>query len=164
MPSEREFIIKGLILDPVNSSPIVILQDREETTILPIWIGIFEANSIAIELEHIEIPRPMTHDLVKTILDNLSVVMEKVVVTDLRESTYYAEIFLRRGDETIVVDSRPSDALALAVRTGARILVVDGVVQKSRSFAIPDNESYSEEDLRKWLEGLSPEDMGKYEM
>jgi len=164
MAELKEFIIKGLILDPVNNSPIVILQDKEETVVLPIWVGIFEANAIALEMEHIETPRPMTHDLIRSLLSALATEVVKIVVCDLRENTYYAEIYLRSGNRTIVVDSRPSDALAVALRTGASIFVVDEVIQKSRLYSITDQREWSEEELKKWLENLTPEDMGKYEM
>ena len=160
---EKEFIIKGLILDPVNNSPIVILQDKDETVVIPIWIGIFEANAIAIEMEHIETPRPMTHDLVKSLLNHLSASVEKIVINDLRENTYYAEIYLMSGGKLVVVDSRPSDAIAIAVRVKAPIFVARNVVEKSKNYAI-DKDKWSEEDLKKWLESLSPDDMGKYKM
>lgn len=162
--NEKEFIIKGLLLDPVSSSPIVILQDIAETTVLPIWIGVFEANAIALELERVETPRPMTHDLIKSIFNQFSAVVEKIVVTDLRENTYYAEIHLRQQGRQHVIDARPSDALAIAVRTNAHIYVTEEVVRKSRSFSITDRENWSEEDLKKWLEGLSPDELGKYTM
>jgi bifunctional DNase/RNase len=164
MAETKEFVIKGLILDPVNNSPIVILQDKDETVVLPIWVGIFEANAIALEMEHIETPRPMTHDLIRSLLSALGTEVKKIVVCDLRENTYYAEIYLHSGDRTIVVDSRPSDALAVALRTGAKIFVVDEVIQKSRLYSITDQREWSEEELKKWLENLTPEDMGKYEM
>jgi bifunctional DNase/RNase len=163
-PKEVEFTIKGMILDPVNNSPVVILQDTEETTILPIWIGVFEANAIALELEHIETPRPMTHDLIRALLKQLAAAMEKIVVTDLVDSTYFAEIHLVHHGEPVVVDSRPSDALAVAIRMGARIFVNEEVIRKSRSFSIADRENWTEDDLRKWLENASPEDLGKYKM
>ena len=163
-PKEVEFTIKGMILDPVNNSPVVILQDTGETTILPIWIGVFEANAIALELEHIETPRPMTHDLIRALLKQLSAAMEKIVVTDLVDSTYFAEIHLRHHGEPVVVDSRPSDALAVAIRMGARIFVNEEVIRKSRSFSIADRENWTEDDLKKWLENASPEDLGKYKM
>jgi uncharacterized protein len=163
-PKEVEFTIKGMILDPVNNSPVVILQDAGETTILPIWIGVFEANAIALELEHIETPRPMTHDLIRSLLKQLSAAMDKIVVTDLVESTYFAEIHLKHHGETVVVDSRPSDALAVAIRMGARIFVNEEVIRKSRSFSIADRENWTEDDLKKWLENATPEDLGKYKM
>ena len=161
---EVEFTIKGMILDPVNNSPVVILQDTDDTTILPIWIGVFEANAIALELEHIETPRPMTHDLIRALLRQLSAAMEKIVVTDLVDSTYFAEIHLQHHGETVVVDSRPSDALAVAIRMGARIFVNEEVIRKSRSFSIADRENWTEDDLKKWLENAAPEDLGKYKM
>jgi len=157
-----EFFIKGLILDPVNNSPVVILQDTAETTVLPIWI--FEANAIALEMEHIEAPRPMTHDLIRSILSKLSAVLEKVVITDLVDSTYYAELHIRFNNQLQVVDSRPSDALAVAIRVGAPVYVSEDVIRKSRSFSIADKQQWSEDDLKKWLEGLSPEDLGQYKM
>ena len=160
---EKEFIIKGLILDPVNNSPIVILQDKDETVVIPIWIGIFEANAIAIEMEHIETPRPMTHDLIKSLLGHLSAEIEKIVINDLRENTYYAEIYLQSEGRMIIVDSRPSDALAIAVRVKAPIFVNQNVIEKSQNYSI-DKDKWSEEDLKKWLESLSPDDMGKYKM
>jgi bifunctional DNase/RNase len=163
-PKEIEFSIKGMILDPVNNSPVVILQDKAETTILPIWIGIFEANAIALELEHIETPRPMTHDLIRSLLQHLDTGVERIVVTDLLDSTYYAEIHLRHNGQSVVVDSRPSDALAVAIRMGARIFVAEEVIRKSRSFSIADRENWTEDDLKKWLENASPEDLGKYKM
>ena len=163
-PKEIEFTIKGMILDPVNNSPVVILQDTAETTILPIWIGVFEANAIALELEHIETPRPMTHDLIRSLLKQLSAAMDKIVVTDLVDSTYFAEIHLKHHGENVVVDSRPSDALAVAIRMGARIFVNEEVIRKSRSFSIADRENWTEDDLKKWLENAAPEDLGKYKM
>ncbi len=164
MENVKEFMIKGLILDPVNNSPIVILQDLEETTVLPIWIGTFEANAIALQMEHIETPRPMTHDLISTLLSTLETRVEKIVVTGLRDNTYYAEIHLLNGGNHLVVDSRPSDALAIALRTGGRIFVADEVIQQSRRYTIHDQQDWSEEELKKWLESLSPEDLGEYEM
>ena len=163
-PELREFMIKGLILDPVNNSPVVILQDKEETTILPIWIGVFEANAIAIELEHIETPRPMTHDLIRSLLKELAASVERIVVTDLLDSTYYAEIHLLADGRKFLVDSRPSDAMAIAVRMNAPIFVSSEVILKSQSFSIADKANWTEEDLKKWLEGLSPDDLGKYKM
>lgn len=161
---EKEFTIKGLLLDPVNNSPIVILQDRADTTILPIWIGVFEANAIALELEHIETPRPMTHDLLRCLMEKLHVQLERIVVSDLREGTYYAEMHLLHQGKLMILDARPSDAIAMAVRTKARIFVHEDVIQKSRSFSIADRENWSEEDVKKWLESLSPDDLGKYTM
>lgn len=159
-----EFFIKGLILDPVYNSPVVILQDTAETTVLPIWIGVFEANAIALEMEHVEAPRPMTHDLIRSILSKLSAVLEKVVITDLVDSTYYAELHIRLINQLQIVDSRPSDALAIAIRVGAPVYVAEEVIRKSRSFSIADKQQWSEDDMKKWLEGLSPDDLGQYKM
>lgn len=164
MTSHIRFHIKGLIMDPVQNSPIVILQDEGETMVLPIWIGFFEANAIALELERIEMPRPMTHDLMRSMLAHLGVAVETVVIMDLRESTYYAEIHLRQGNESVVVDARPSDALALAVRTGATVFVAEHVVEQSKRFNVSDQENWTADDLKRWLEDLPSEDLGKYKM
>jgi hypothetical protein len=111
---EREFKIKGLIMDPLTNSPIVILQSLEKNTLLPIWVGIFEANAIALQIERIDTPRPLTHDLIKNILLQLDANVDKIVVTDLQENTFYAVIHLRMNGDRITIDSRPSDAIALA--------------------------------------------------
>jgi bifunctional DNase/RNase len=160
---EREFKIKGLMMDPVTNSPIVILQDVEKNTLLPIWVGIFEANAIALQIERIDTPRPMTHDLIKNILFHLDAEVLKVVVTELKENTFYALIHLRFRDQHITIDSRPSDAMALALRTDAPIYVTEEVINGSRSITL-DKESLDPEDVRKWLENLNPDDLGKYKM
>lgn len=159
---EREFKIKGLVMDPVNNSPIVILQDAASDTLLPIWVGIFEANAIALQMEKIDPPRPMTHDLLKSILVHLNVDVEKIVVTELRDSTFYALIYLNVDGKVIAVDSRPSDAIALALRTESPIYVAEEVIVKSRTFS--GKEKVDSEDLQRWLEDLDPEDFGKYKM
>ena len=164
MSNVKEFIIRGLILDPASNTPVVVLQESGGETVIPIWIGIFEANAIAMEMEHVELPRPLTHDLMKNMLTQLSVSVEKVVITALEETTYYAEIHLLRQDERCVIDSRPSDALALAVRTGASVFVADEVIRKSHAFAAKSQTDLPEEDIRKWLEDLSPDSLGKYRM
>ncbi len=160
---EREFKIKGLVMDPVNNSPIVILQDIASDTLLPIWVGIFEANAIALQMEKIDPPRPMTHDLLKSILVHLNVDVEKIVVTELRDSTFYALIYLNVDGKVVTIDSRPSDAIALALRTESPIYVSEEVIVKSRTFA-SGKEKVDSEDLRRWLEDLDPEDFGKYKM
>ncbi|GAB4244243.1 MAG: bifunctional nuclease family protein [Acidobacteriota bacterium] len=160
---EREFRIKGLMMDPITNSPIIILQDVEKSTLLPIWVGIFEANAIALQIERVDTPRPMTHDLLKNILLQLGAEMEKVVVTELRDNTFYAVIYLRKGDELILIDSRPSDAIALALRMDAPIYVTDEVIQSSRNIAL-DKDQLDPEEVRKWLESLRPEELGKYKM
>lgn len=160
---EKEFKIKGLMMDPVTNSPIVILQDLEETTLLPIWVGIFEANAIALQIERIDNPRPMTHDLLKNVLLHFGAEIKKIVVTELKENTFYALIHLEMDGEEAALDSRPSDAIALALRTDSPIFVTEEVIQNSRSLAL-DRKELDPKDVREWLENLNPEDLGKYEM
>ena len=159
-----EMKVRGLALDPVSNMPIIILRDEEEKRSLPIWVGIFEANAIALELEKIATPRPMTHDLIKNIVESVEAKIEKIVVTDLRENTFFALIHLRLGEEEITVDSRPSDAIALALRAGAPIFVDDDVVRRAKSVEVAPKESDDQEKLKEWLENLKPEDFGKYKM
>ncbi|MGH9339282.1 MAG: bifunctional nuclease family protein [Acidobacteriota bacterium] len=160
---EREFKIKGLMMDPITNSPIVILQDVEKNTLLPIWVGIFEANAIALQIERIDTPRPMTHDLLKNVLLQLNAEVEKIVVADLKENTFYALIHVQLDGEQIVIDSRPSDAIALALRTDSPIYVTEDVISNSRNLTL-DKENLDPEDVKKWLENLNPEDLGKYKM
>ena len=159
-----EMKVRGLALDPVSNMPIIILRDEEEKRSLPIWVGIFEANAIALELEKIATPRPMTHDLIKNIVESVEAKIEKIVVTDLRENTFFALIHLRLGEEEITVDSRPSDAIALALRAGAPIFVEEDVVRRAKSVEVAPKESDDQEKLKEWLENLTPEDFGKYKM
>ena len=160
---EREFKIKGLIMDPLTNSPIVILQSLEKNTLLPIWVGIFEANAIALQIERIDTPRPLTHDLIKNILLQLDANVDKIVVTDLQENTFYAVIHIRMNGDRITIDSRPSDAIALALRTDAPIYVTEEVINNSRNINL-EKENLDSEDIKKWLENLNPDDMGKYKM
>ena len=160
---EREFKIKGLMMDPITNSPIVILQGIEKNTMLPIWVGIFEANAIALQIERIDTPRPMTHDLLKNILLHLNATVEKIVVTDLQENTFFATIFLDMEGDRVTIDSRPSDAIALALRTDAPIFVTQEVINNSTNIRL-DQENLDPEDVKKWLEELNPEDLGKYKM
>jgi bifunctional DNase/RNase len=144
--------------------PIIILRDEEEKRALPIWVGIFEANAIALELEKIATPRPMTHDLIKNVLEAVDAKVEKIVVNDLRENTFFAIIHLRMGEEEITVDSRPSDAIALALRAGAPIFVDDDVVRRAKTVETAPKEADDQEKLKEWLENLKPEDFGRYKM
>ena len=160
---EVEMKIRGLMMDPVTNMPIVILRDMGGSAILPIWVGIYEANAIALEIEKVATPRPMTHDLIKNVLMGLNAAVRKVVVNDLREDTFYALIWLEREGQVISIDSRPSDALALALRLDCPIFVEDEVL-KSSKLANAVSEKINNEDLRKWLENLGDEDLGRYKM
>jgi bifunctional DNase/RNase len=144
--------------------PIIILRDEEEKRSLPIWVGVFEANAIALELEKIPTPRPMTHDLIKNMLESVEAKVEKIVVNDLRDNTFFAVIHLRLGEEEITVDSRPSDAIAVALRVGAPIFVDEDVVRRAKSVEIAPKEADDQEKLKEWLENLKPEDFGKFKM
>jgi len=161
-----EMKVRGLALDPLSNMPIIILRDEEEKRSLPIWVGIFEANAIALELEKITTPRPMTHDLIKSILETLEARVLKVVVNDLRDNTFFAAIHLQLGDSELTVDSRPSDAIALALRVGAPIFVEEEVVRRAKSVEVAkEAEAAAPEDrekLREWLENLKPEDFGRF--
>jgi bifunctional DNase/RNase len=160
---EVEMKIRGLTMDPVTQMPIVVLKDVNGNTVLPIWVGIFEANAIALEIEKVSTPRPMTHDLLKTVLMGLSAGVKKVVVSELKDDTFYALIWLERDGELISVDSRPSDALALALRLDCPIYVDDAVL-KSSKLTNTVNEKVQSDELRKWLENLNDEDLGRYKM
>jgi bifunctional DNase/RNase len=155
--------IRGLMMDPVTNMPIVILKDVNGNTVLPIWVGIYEANAIALEIEKVATPRPMTHDLIKTVLMGLEAEVRKVVVSELKDDTFYALIWLEKNGEMITVDSRPSDALALALRTDCPIFVEDAVL-KSSKMVNTMADRVSNEELRRWLENLNDEDLGRYKM
>jgi uncharacterized protein len=160
---EVEMKIRGLMMDPVTNMPIVILKDAGGDTVLPIWVGIYEANAIALEIEKVTTPRPMTHDLIKNVLAGLDAQVHKVVVTELKEDTFYAVIWLEREGHVISIDSRPSDAIALAMRVDCPIFVEDEVLKNSKQ-ATNASDRVSADDLRKWLEGLNDEDLGRYKM
>ena len=155
--------VKALIVDPIANMPVVILRDAEDKSFLPIWVGVFEANAIALQLEGVKTPRPMTHDLLKEMIATLNASVERVVITRLHENTFYAEIHLLAAERPLVVDSRPSDAIALALRTSSPVFVEEAVLEKSR--AQDDSaEAQSHERLRKWFEEADPESLGKYKM
>ena len=160
---EVEMKIRGLMMDPVTNMPIVILKGVADSAILPIWVGIYEANAIALEIEKVQTPRPMTHDLVRNVLLGVNATVKKVVVTELKDDTFYALIWLERNRTTISIDSRPSDALALALRTDAPIYVDDSVL-KSSKVASAVSDKVGSDELRRWLENLGDEDLGKYKM
>jgi uncharacterized protein len=160
---EVEMKIRGLMMDPVTQTPIVILKDVSGGTILPIWVGMYEANAIALEIEKVSTPRPMTHDLMKTLLTGLQADVRKVVVSELRDDTFYAMIWLEKDGEMISVDSRPSDALALALRTDCPIYVEEQVIRTSKATSSVSDKVTNDE-LKKWLESLNDEDLGRYKM
>jgi len=160
---EIEMTIRGLLMDPVSNMPIIVLKDVGGEAVLPIWVGGYEAQAIALEMEKVTTKRPMTHDLIKNVLMGLDAHVHKVVVTELKDDTFYAVIWLERAGEVISVDSRPSDALALALRVDCPIFVEEGVLKTSKLASSMSDKTTSEE-LRKFLEGLDDEDMGKYKM
>jgi uncharacterized protein len=160
---EVEMKIRGLMMDPVTNNPIVVLKDVNGTAILPIWVGIYEANAIALEIEKVATPRPMTHDLIRNLLFGLEAGVKKVVVSELKEDTFYAVIWLERNGELISIDSRPSDALAVALRLDCPIYVEDAVLKTSKD-ATALAEAGNNQEVRRWLENLSDEDLGRYKM
>jgi bifunctional DNase/RNase len=158
-----EMTIKGLMVDPITNMPIIILRDKDGQRVLPIWVGVFEANAIALQIENVTTPRPMTHDLLKNVIHDLRGRIEKIVVSDLKESTFYALIYLTVGGELMAVDARPSDAIALALRARAPIFVEEKVIDHAKTTDITPDKGETER-LQKWLESLDPDDMGKYKM
>jgi len=160
---EVEMKIRTLMMDPVTQMPIVILRDVAGDTILPIWVGVYEANAIALEIEKVSTPRPMTHDLIKTIVTGLDVTVQKVVVNELRDDTFYALIWMDKNGESVSIDARPSDALALALRLDCPIFVDDQVLKNSKMVTTASDKNNNEE-LRRWLEQLNDEDFGRYKM
>ena len=158
-----EMKIKGLMVDPNTNMPIVILRDKEGQRVLPIWVGVFEANAIALQIENITTPRPMTHDLLRNIIADLKADVQKIVVSDLKENTFYALIYLTVHGEALAVDARPSDAIALALRAQAPIFVEDTVIDNAKTVDLAPDKGDSER-LQKWLESLDPDDLGKYKM
>ena len=158
-----EMSIKGLMVDPITNTPIVVLRDKEGQKVLPIWVGIFEANAIALQIENISTPRPMTHDLLRNVIQDLKASVQKVVVCDLQENTFYALIYLSLNGDTLAVDARPSDAIALALRTRAPIFVEDSVIDNAKTVDF-GSEKTDTDRLQKWLESLDPDDLGKYKM
>jgi bifunctional DNase/RNase len=157
---EVEMQIRGLMLDPTTNMPIIVLKDVNSDSVLPIWVGVFEANAIALEIEKVSPPRPMTHDLLKNAIVGLGATVERVVVTELRNDTFFAVIWATRNGKPILIDSRPSDAIALAMRTDCPIFVDEEVLQSSR-IATGSSGRITGDDLRRWLEGLSDDDIGR---
>ena len=160
---ELHMEIRGLMLDPASNVPIVILRDPESQLFLPIWIGPYEANAIAQKMEGVEPPRPMTHDLLKRLVDQLEALVEKVVISDLQDNTFFALIHLRHGERSIEIDARPSDAIALALRAEVPVFVRRGVLDKAK-LADLASQATDEERLKKWLEEVGPDELGKWTM
>ena len=163
-----EMKVSGLTIDPITNTPIVILKSMQENKAIPIWIGLFEASAIATELEKIVFSRPMTHDLFSECLKVLNVKINRIVIADIRNNTFYANIYLSREGQDLTIDARPSDAIALALRAAAPIFVDDSVLEKSRSIdfgmKIGDLDKLKEDKIKEFLENLSAEDFGKYKM
>jgi len=163
-----EMKVSGLTIDPITNTPIVILKNMQENKAIPIWIGLFEASAIATELEKIAFSRPMTHDLFYECLKALDVTVNKIVIADIRNNTFFANIFLCKEGQNFTIDARPSDAIALALRAHAPIFVDEAVIEKSRSvdfgIKISDLDKLKEDKIKEFLENLSAEDFGKYKM
>jgi uncharacterized protein len=159
-----EVRIRGLMMDPATNMPIVVLKDVGSETVMPIWVGIFEANAIAIEIEKVAAPRPMTHDLTRNLIQNLNAQLERVVINDLKDDCFLAILWLRQGEEAIAMDARPSDAIALALRADCPIYVSEHVLQTAKLNTTGSPEGPTAAQLRGWLEGLNDEDLGRYKM
>ncbi len=168
-----EMKVKGLTLDPLTNMPIVILKDTDEKKVLPIWVGIFEANAIALEMEQVSTPRPMTHDLLKNIIEGFQAQVARIVVNDLKDNTFYAVITINLNGNEVLIDARPSDAIALALRVNAPIFVAEKVIEEAKSIEFTEQVASGEregenmpesDDWKKWLENLKPEDFGKYDI
>jgi uncharacterized protein len=157
---EIQMTVKGLMIDPITNMPIIILRDVDGGRVLPIWVGVFEANAIALQIENVQTPRPMTHDLLKNVLEDLEARVERVVVCELRENTFYAAIHLTSQGQPIVIDARPSDAIALALRTRSPIFVEEEVITSAKT--VETSKEVDTSRIQKWLESLSDEDLGKY--
>ncbi|NKB89917.1 MAG: bifunctional nuclease family protein [Acidobacteria bacterium] len=153
--------ISGLMVDPVTNMPIVILKDDSGEHVLPIWVGVYEANAIALKLEDIAPPRPMTHDLLHDVVGQLGAEIRRILISDLRDNTYYARVDLERKGEQLSIDARPSDALALALRADAPVFVETSVLELAENGTDSSSEA---ERLKRWFENLDPEDFSKYEM
>ncbi len=159
-----EVRIRGLMMDPSTNMPIVMLKDVGSDSVIPIWVGVFEANAIAIEIEKFAPLRPMTHDLARNLIHHLNGCLEKVVITEIKDETFHAVLWLRQGDEPVMIDARPSDAIALALRADCPIFVAEEVMQNARLNTSGSAEGPNPDQLRGWLEGLNDEDLGRYKM
>lgn len=161
---EVEVRIRGLMMDPATNMPIIVLKDVASDTVMPIWVGIFEANAIAIEIEKVAAPRPMTHDLTRNLIRHLNATLERVIINELKDETFFATLWLRQDGEPITVDARPSDAIALALRADCPIYVSEQVIQTAKLNTSGPPDGPTAEQLRGWLEGLNDEDLGRYKM
>lgn len=160
---EIEMKIRGLMVDPSTNMPIVLLKDPQTETLLPIWVGLYEANAIALEVEKTQTPRPLTHDLLRSAIDSLNAQVKRIVVTELKDDTFYAVVWMEQNGEIISLDARPSDALALALRADCPIFVEEEVLRTAKVLPNPA-EQVSPQDMKKWLEDLGDEDLGRYKM
>lgn len=159
-----EVRVRGWMMDPNTNMPIVVLKDVASDTVMPIWVGIYEVNAIAVEINKEVGPRPMTHDLARNLIQNLNARLDRVVITELRDDTFYAVLWLTQDGGVVTVDARPSDAIALALRADCPIYVSEQVLAVARLNPTMPTDGSSNEDLRKWLEGLNDEDLGRYKM
>jgi uncharacterized protein len=154
-----EMFIKGLTIDPVANMPIVILRDEDGQRMLPIWVGPVEANAIALQIENVAPPRPMTHDLLRNVLSDMGGILKRIIISDLKAGTFYAYLEIQRAGETLFFDARPSDALALSMRTKAPVFVDVRVLDQARTVDVTSDEA-DRERLQRWLESLDPDDLG----
>ena len=159
-----EVRIRGLMMDPSTNMPIVVLKDVASEAVMPIWVGIFEANAIAIEIEKVAAPRPMTHDLARNLMNYFNIRLERVVINDIKDDTFYATLWMMQGNEAITVDARPSDAIALALRADCPIFVTEEVMKTARLSTTGPADTPTSEQLRGWLEGLNDDELGRYKM
>jgi uncharacterized protein len=159
-----EVRIRGLMLDPATNMPIVVLKDVASDTVMPIWVGLYEANAIAFEIEKVSAPRPMTHDLTRNLMRHLDAQLERIVITEIKDETFYAVLWVRQGNDPIAIDARPSDAIALALRADCPIFVAEHVMQSAKLNTSGPPDGPTAEQLRGWLEGLNDEDLGRYKM
>jgi len=160
---EVEMKIRGLMVDPSTNMPIILLKDAQSEALLPIWVGLYEAQAIALEVEKSQTPRPLTHDLLKNLIHGLNAKVQRIVVTELKDDTFYAVVWMEQNGEIVALDARPSDALALALRTDCPIYVDEDVLRTAKVLPNPAEQA-SSQDVRKWLESLNDEDLGRYKM
>jgi hypothetical protein len=165
---EEEWIevkVKGIVMDPKASNPVVVLVDSTGQKAIPIWVGVFEAEAISRGLEEVVTLRPMTHDLMKQILDTFQVSLTRVVINDLKGNTFYANLYLNVEGEDLIVDSRPSDAIALAIRVKAPVFVAKSVIEEAKQLGLfASNLLGDQDELKSIIESMNPEDFGKYKM